>query len=173
MRLCRSLSAAPSRLTRAAPMSSPLRIAIFVNCFPVISETFILSQITGLLGSGHDVRIFADASPVPDSPVHEDVARFKLIERTTYINGPPESLAFDLPVFPLSARTWPPGEEKSIANWQRLARALPALFRCALRAPSLTRQVLSQRLYRYQAASLSSLYRLASLTRQPGLFDVL
>jgi colanic acid/amylovoran biosynthesis glycosyltransferase len=34
-------------------MNKPLRIAFFVGQFPVISETFILRQITGLLDLGH------------------------------------------------------------------------------------------------------------------------
>ncbi len=35
-----------------------MRIAIFVGSFPLISETFILRQITGLIDLGHDVDIF-------------------------------------------------------------------------------------------------------------------
>ncbi len=38
----------------------PLRIAMFVNEFPALSETFVLNQITGLLDLGHDVTIFAN-----------------------------------------------------------------------------------------------------------------
>jgi len=40
-------------------MSRPLRIAMFVGSFPVLSETFILRQITGLLDRGHEVHIYA------------------------------------------------------------------------------------------------------------------
>src|SRR5678815_975478 len=45
--------------TATAP-DRPLRIAFFLGTFPVISETFILRQIAGLLALGHDVEIFAD-----------------------------------------------------------------------------------------------------------------
>jgi len=36
-----------------------MRIAMFVDGFPVITETFILNQITGLLDRGHTVDVFA------------------------------------------------------------------------------------------------------------------
>jgi len=154
-------------------MSDHLRIGVFVNSFPVVSETFILRQVTGLLEMGHDVRIFADTPPDGSAPVHRDFDRFKLSTRTHYIDAPSESIPSELPATPLLGRTWPPGGSKSIANWRRLASALPRLIHCALRTPRLTRQVLNQRLYRYQAASLSGLYRLASLCRAPGGYDIL
>jgi colanic acid/amylovoran biosynthesis glycosyltransferase len=154
-------------------MSDHLRIGVFVNSFPVVSETFILRQVTGLLEMGHDVRIFADTPPDGSAPVHRDFDRFKLSTRTHYVDAPSESIPWELPATPLLGRTWPPGGSKSIANWRRLAAAFPRLIHCALRTPRLTRQVLDQRLYRYQAASLSGLYRLASLCRAPGGYDIL
>lgn len=36
-----------------------LRITFLVNRFPVLTETFILNQVTDLLGRGHDVRVVA------------------------------------------------------------------------------------------------------------------
>lgn len=41
-------------------MGQPLRIAIFTGSFPVVSETFIVRQMAGLLELGHEVDIFAD-----------------------------------------------------------------------------------------------------------------
>ncbi|HEY1722425.1 MAG TPA: glycosyltransferase [Magnetospirillaceae bacterium] len=61
----------------------PLRIAMFVNEFPALSETFILNQITGLLDLGHDVTIFSNG-PRNESAVHADVARYNLRDRTRY-----------------------------------------------------------------------------------------
>jgi len=62
-----------------------MRIAFVVNLFPAISETFILRQITGLLKRGHEVDIFAYGDPA-DSTMHEDVDKYKLLERTCYLN---------------------------------------------------------------------------------------
>ena len=154
-------------------MSHPLRIAFLLGSFPVVSETFILRQITGLLDLGHDVRIFANARPDEAAPIHPEVAKYNLLNRTTYVDGPAESVVWELPVWPWRDQTWPPGATKSIANWRRLASALPQLVRCLRRAPGLTRQILSSREYRYQAASLSGLHRLATLGSSQAGFDVL
>lgn len=60
-----------------------MRIAIVAGSFPVLSETFVLNQITGLLDRGHDVRVFAD-EPGGGDVVHPDVDRYGLLERTHY-----------------------------------------------------------------------------------------
>jgi colanic acid/amylovoran biosynthesis glycosyltransferase len=154
-------------------MSRPLRIAMFVGSFPEVSETFILHQITGLLDLGHQVQIYANSKPEPGAPVHPEVDRYRLLERTTYINGPAESLDWDLPVWPLHGRTWPPGSATSIPNSIRLARALPKLLRCLATEPRLTLQTLDAREYGCQATSLSALYRLATLLAAAKQYDVL
>ena len=59
-----------------------MRIAYFVKKFPLISETFILRQITGMIDRGHDVRIFATAL-VESDVVHSDVEKYRLAARTT------------------------------------------------------------------------------------------
>ena len=61
-----------------------MRIAFLVNFFPKTSETFILNQIIGLIERGHTVDIFA-RYPDIDDPVHSDVKRYQLIERTRYL----------------------------------------------------------------------------------------
>jgi len=153
-------------------MSRSLRIAMFVGEFPVASETFITRQITGLLDLGHDVHIFANAKN--DDPVrHESIARYRLLERTTYVEGPPESIFWEMPVTPLRERTWPPGKEDSVSNTSRLVHAFPALIRCGLTAPRLTYSVLDIREYGYRADSLSGVYRLRTLLKRGGKFDVL
>jgi len=154
-------------------MSRPLRIAFLLGTFPVISETFILRQITGLLDQGHDVRIFANARPEASAPIHSEIAKYDLLNRTTYVAGPVESVVWELPMWPLGGRTWSPGATKAVANWRRFAVALPTMTRCLCHAPGLTRQLLSPREYRFQAASWSGLYRLATLCRVDGGFDVL
>src|SRR5688572_10164809 len=122
-------------------MTRSLRIAMFVGEFPVASETFIIRQITGLLDLEHDVRIYANTRS-DNSVQHESIVRHRLLDRTTYIDGPSESILWEMPVTPLRERTWPPGKEDSISNTTRLIHALPALMRCALSAPRLTHSAL-------------------------------
>jgi colanic acid/amylovoran biosynthesis glycosyltransferase len=64
-----------------------MRIAMIVGGFPLISETFILNQVTGLIDLGHDVRIFARRSN-RDSAVHADVHRYGLLQRTHHYDLP-------------------------------------------------------------------------------------
>src|SRR5437879_1871524 len=153
-------------------MNRRLRIAMFVGSFPLISETFILRQITGLIDLGHEVDIIAENKPDADMPVHPEVRKYGLLARTKYVNGPPESTYWEMPVYPLTGKTWIPGAEKSLSNISRALRAAPTLIHCLIRSPKLTASVLDRGLYGYQAASLSALYRLSSLCSQPGRYDV-
>jgi colanic acid/amylovoran biosynthesis glycosyltransferase len=67
-----------------------MRIAFIVGPFPVLSETFILNQITGLLVRGHEVHIYG-CKPDETSKVHPDVEKYQLIERTYYIPEIPKN----------------------------------------------------------------------------------
>ena len=153
-------------------MSQPLRIAIFVGSFPVLTETFIMRQIIGLLDLGHEVRIFAD-TPADAAATQPEINARHLLERTTYMDMPPESAPWEMPVWPITGRTWLPGSGKSIPNAVRAARALPKWFRCAVRSPRLARQILARSEYGFRAASLSALYRLARLCETSNRYDVL
>ena len=64
-----------------------MKIAFIVSQFPVISETFILSQITGLLDRGHEVDIFADSQEIC-SKIHADVEKYNLLKHVYYRNMP-------------------------------------------------------------------------------------
>lgn len=154
-------------------MSRPLRIAMFVGSFPVISETFIIRQITGLIDLGHRVDIFADTRPEADQPVQPDVEHYGLRERTTWMDIPPETAPYEMPVRPLFGRTWPPGAAESISNLRRVARALPPFLRGLMASPRLAWAVLRSSEYGYRAASLSGVYRLARLAQRRGAYDVL
>ena len=139
-----------------------MRIAMFVDSFPSASETFILKQITGLIDLGHEVDIFAQVSPEESNPTHPEVSKYGLLARTTYMDMPLETGYWELPVWPITGRTWPPGSETSILNAVRILRAVPKLFRCLVAAPRVTLKVLSLSDYGYQARSLSALYRLST-----------
>ena len=67
-----------------------MKIAFIVYEFPKLSESFIVSQITGLLDLGHDVRIFADRNP-QEPEINIDVLKYHLIDRTCYIGPTPEN----------------------------------------------------------------------------------
>lgn len=64
-----------------------MRIAMIAGGFPLISETFILNQITGLIDLGHEVDIFARRSG-RDLAVHDEVERYDLLARTHCFNLP-------------------------------------------------------------------------------------
>ena len=59
-----------------------MRIAIVVGMFPKISETFIVSQITGLIDRGHEVTIIAKERA--ELECQADVIQYGLIDRTLY-----------------------------------------------------------------------------------------
>ncbi|GAB1540067.1 colanic acid biosynthesis glycosyltransferase WcaL [Scytonema sp. NUACC21] len=62
-----------------------MKIAFLVWRFPVLSEAFILNQITGLIDRGHEVRIYAlNGPPANVSKVHPTVEEYCLLERTYY-----------------------------------------------------------------------------------------
>ncbi|HBB36038.1 MAG TPA: colanic acid biosynthesis glycosyltransferase WcaL [Cyanobacteria bacterium UBA8803] len=62
-----------------------MKIAFLVGNFPVLSETFILNQIAGLIDRGHEVDIYALDGPSDDtSKVHPIVEQYNLLERTYY-----------------------------------------------------------------------------------------
>ncbi|MBE9041447.1 glycosyltransferase [Oscillatoriales cyanobacterium LEGE 11467] len=68
-----------------------MKIAFMVGQFPLLSETFILNQITGAIDRGHEVDIYADL-PGDITILHGDVTKYKLLDRTTYLPSIPENL---------------------------------------------------------------------------------
>lgn len=67
-----------------------MRIAFVTGRFPVLSEPFILNQITGTMARGCDVTVFAvQGPPNATDKVHPDFERFGLEERTIYPPAPP------------------------------------------------------------------------------------
>ena len=59
-----------------------MRVAFLVGYFPVISETFVLNQITGLIDRGHEVDIYALDGIRNNVKVHPDVEKYRLLDRT-------------------------------------------------------------------------------------------
>lgn len=153
-------------------MESPLRIAMFVSSFPAVSETFIVRQIVGLIQLGHQVDIYADAR-AEGVPIHPEIEKHKLLSRTTFVDGPPDSMTWEMPVWPLWGRTWIPGSETYVHNLRRFLVATPKLARCLVTHPRLTLKTLRSSEYGYRASSFSVLYRLAKLTGKGKRYDIL
>lgn len=84
-----------------------MKIADLVGSFPAVSETFILSQITGLLDAGHEVDIYAWNSG-NGAPIHHDVFRYGLLQRTRYVNIPQAyfTRVLKAPMLLANARAW-------------------------------------------------------------------
>jgi colanic acid/amylovoran/stewartan biosynthesis glycosyltransferase WcaL/AmsK/CpsK len=154
-------------------MNRPLRIALFIGRFPVVSETFILRQVTGLLDLGHEVDVYADEGEAPDAPAHPEVAKYRLQERTTYMRMPPETYPYEMPLRPLWGQTWPPGSAIPVSNLRRLWRAGAMFWRGFTRAPRLAWRTLRTSEFGYQAESLSALYRLAGFASARRPYDIL
>ncbi len=64
-----------------------MQVAHLTSTFPVISQTFILNQLSGLIERGHEVTIFAEDRP--DTAVeHELLQEYDLFERAVYSGQP-------------------------------------------------------------------------------------
>lgn len=61
-----------------------MRIAVITSAFPVLSETFVLDQVIGLLDRRHDVRVFSMHRPASEL-VHERYVRYGIGTRVTYL----------------------------------------------------------------------------------------
>ena len=74
-----------------------MKIAFLVWRFPIISEAFILNQITGLIDRGHEVHIHAVNGPPVNMPkVHPAVEKYRLMERTYYPPTRPDNYLWRL-----------------------------------------------------------------------------
>ena len=60
-----------------------MKIALIVEIFPSLSQTFVLNQIVGLIEHGHEVDIYAELSN--DSlKLHPDVEQYHLLDQAYY-----------------------------------------------------------------------------------------
>ena len=91
-----------------------MRIAALVYQFPVLSQTFVLNQITGLLERGQSVEIFA-ARRGDENAAHPDVARFQLGAHTTYYDLSPNYFARAARALPIAARAFRDSPVRALA----------------------------------------------------------
>ena len=73
------------------PPKFSLRIAIVVGRFPVLSESFILNQISGLIERGHQVDIYALEGYSAETKVHPIVEEYNLLECSYYVPEIPQN----------------------------------------------------------------------------------
>jgi len=66
------------------PRQNILKIAYILNDFPSITQTFVLSQINGVIEKGHEVDLFALRQTKLDT-IHDEVHRNDLLSRVVYL----------------------------------------------------------------------------------------
>jgi colanic acid/amylovoran biosynthesis glycosyltransferase len=115
-----------------------MKIAFIVGQFPVLSETFILNQITGLILRGHKVDIYSYPTDDIDK-VHPDVEKYDLLKHTHYYPRVPENYFW------------------------RLIKGLELVFRHFSKAPLLFMRSLNIFKYGKRAASMRLLYAIVPL----------
>ncbi|MCF2971281.1 glycosyltransferase [Synechococcus sp. Nb3U1] len=68
-----------------------MRIAMIVGHFPLLSETFVINQIVGLLRRGHEVDIYTRRLG-EQSKLHPEVVAYDLLKSTYLLPGKPATL---------------------------------------------------------------------------------
>jgi colanic acid/amylovoran biosynthesis glycosyltransferase len=129
----------------SAPLK-PMHIAVLVDRFPALSETFVLNQITGLIDRGHHVEIFARGRR--EEIHHPDVDKYALLQRTRY---------------------WPELPKQKGRRWLRGAGFLAAEARVR---PRVAASALNVRRYGRQASSMNLAYAIQSV-ESSRRFDVI
>lgn len=64
-----------------------MKIAFILGEFPLLSETFIVNQIAGMVSLGHDVRIFS-IKKNEGKVQHPKIKEYRLLKKTTYLDIP-------------------------------------------------------------------------------------
>lgn len=115
-----------------------LKIAMVVPQFPAFGETFILSQITGLIDLGQHVDVIA-VNPSGETTIHEDVYRYKVLNQTKYLH-----------INRQYGKTWR----------ERIHNGRETFGQCHRLSPEATWATLNAFRYGWQALRLAYLFRL-------------
>lgn len=124
-----------------------MKIAFIVGKFPILSETFIINQITGAIERGHEVDIYA-YQPSHSSKVHPNFHKYQLLSRTYYQPSIPTN------------RFW------------RLLKAIKLMIENFKKAPLVLLRSLNIFKYGKRAASLKLLYSVIPLLKSPA-YDII
>ena len=125
-----------------------MKIAFIVNQFPTVSETFIISQMVGLIENGHDLDIYA-GKPQSLSIIHPEIEEYQLLSKTQY---------------------WP---EFSGNYLIRFSKSLPLINKILWRNPRVLLDALNYKKYNKYALSLRSVYAGSALINQRKNYDVI
>jgi len=125
-----------------------MKIAFVVETFPVLSQTFVLNQIIGLMEQGHEVDIYAE-SQENITTVHSDIEKYNLLQHTFY--------------HPKIPRNW----------FLRLIRGVGLFLRYLPIAPLLILRSLNVFKYQKDAASLRLLYAVIPFARQRPAYNII
>nr|WP_290223835.1 glycosyltransferase [Trichocoleus desertorum] len=125
-----------------------MKIAFVVGEFPSLSQTFILSQITGLIDRGHQVDIYANVGQ-KQPKIHPDVEKYDLPRHTHY---------------------WPQIPENQI--W-RLVKGTGLVLTHSLKDPVLLGRSLNFLKYGKEAASFRLLYPTLPLLQERPSYDII
>ena len=125
-----------------------MKIAFIVEAFPVLSQTFVLDQIIGLIERGHEVDIYAQMQDVSQKH-HPDVEKYRLRDRTYY-----------QPLHPHN-------------KLLRLLQALWLLVSCFFRDPILVLRSLNLWKYGKDAASLRLFYSVIPFLGDRRQYDII
>jgi colanic acid/amylovoran biosynthesis glycosyltransferase len=109
-----------------------MKIAFVVDTFPLLSETFVLNQITGLVDRGHQVDIFSQRRSY-DGIVQPDVKRYHLLERVHYLTVPSNKLLRLRTAITLFRKNFPKGpisvlRSLNVFKLGRLALSLTSFY---------------------------------------------
>lgn len=125
-----------------------MNIAFVVGEFPSLSQTFILSQITGLIDRGHQVDIYANVAQ-EEPKTHPDVEKYDLLRHSHY---------------------WPPIPENHIWRW---VKGTGLLLMHSFKDPVLLGRSLNVLKYGKEAASFRLLYPTLPLLKQRPAYDII
>lgn len=78
----------------ASPDTFGERVIVITDQFPVLSQTFILDQMIGLLDRGVAIEHWS-LQHMEDAVVHEKIHKYGLVQKTHYVELPPESFRSD------------------------------------------------------------------------------
>lgn len=114
-----------------------MRVAVVTGKFPMLSEPFVLNQVTGALSRGWDVRVFAVQGRPAGGPVHPDVTAFDLPSRTVYPPAPPEDRAARRAAAEAAIDALEPHRPAEAAALRRMAAAPEPKWKLILRGAAM------------------------------------
>ena len=123
------------------------KIAFVVSEFPVVSQTWLLSQVTGLIDCGIEIDIYTMGKGSTDN-IDEDYFAYKLHERTYNLDFPKN-------------------------NIRRVAAAIPLLLKLLFMYPKTFVKVLNVHKYGKEALSLKLLFKVYPFVGKENKYDLI